>query len=343
MSQTNTSLHFLDLIMSFTLIFCYFNLIFFILQMFRWLFCFQLSVALVLSKLLASSSKLVPGKSGSGQGNFSQLGDYQYQVNQALVPIAKDWAKSSSDLGSAREGDRIYSADGDTDINSSDVTASIAGVSRLDEEKMWLGELGHGHGKHNTVAKRRITFTEGGGVSQSLIPSKSISMFLCDESESEYDRTGTNANTNGGGNRNNAPAVNLVPEPARRTVWDRSYAERSVVDLTRMSLQEVAYVPLNDGLSNNSRAKAMPSSVSVAKSPMIPIVEMMNSRSLFDPKFAGSYNDSMNRERVMVGLSLSPPETERGRSASEGSRNSDQSTSIQADYDDDMHSPESDG
>ena len=69
------------------------------LQMFRWLFCFQLSVALVLSKLLASSSKLVPSKISSGQGNFNQLGDYQYQV-QASVPIAKDWAKSSSGFGS---------------------------------------------------------------------------------------------------------------------------------------------------------------------------------------------------------------------------------------------------
>ena len=312
------------------------------LQMFRWLFCFQLSVALVLSKLLASSSKLVPSKISSGQGNFNQLGDYQYQV-QASVPIAKDWAKSSSGFGSVRDGDRVFSADGDTDSSSSDVTALYTGlglgVNRVEDEKMWLGELGHGHGKHSTLAKRRITFNDGGGVSQSLIPSKSISMFLCDESEADIDRSPIN------GSRTSIPANPVpVPEPARRTVWDRSYAERSVVDLTRMNLQEMVSVPLNDGMGHNTRSKTLSSSIamSVAKSPMIPIVEM-NSRSLFDPKFAGSYNDSMGRERVMVGLSLSPPETERGRSASEVSRNSDQSTSIQADYDDDEHSPESDG
>jgi hypothetical protein len=312
--------------------------------MFRWLFCFQLSVALVLSKLLASSSKLVPSKMPSGQGNFNQPGDYPYQV-QASVPIAKDWAKSSSGLvGVVRDGDRVFSADGDTDGSTSDFTAMNTtlglGINRLDEEKMWLGELGHGHGKHSTLAKRRITFTDGGGVSQSLIPSKSISMFLCDQSEADNDKSPTN----GGGSRTGAPANPVpVPEPARRTVWDRSYAERSVVDLTRMN-EEVVSMPLNDGIGHTTRSKGMSSSISmsVAKSPMIPIVEM-NSRSLFDPKFAGSYNDSLGRERVMVGLSLSPPETERGRSASEVSRNSDQSNSMQPDYDDDEHSPESDG
>ena len=82
----------------------------------------------------------------------------------------------------------------------------------------------------------------------------------------------------------------------------------------------------------------MSASVTVSKSPMIPIVELMSSQSLFDPKLAGSYNDSMGRDRVMLGLSLSPPETERGRSISEGSRSSDQ-----YDYDDGDQSQESDG
>lgn len=323
------------------------NRIIFNLQMFRWLFCFQLSVALVLSKLLASSSKLVPSKMSSGLGTINQLGDYPYHM-QAAVPIAKEWTKSSSGLtGIVRDGDRVFSGDGDTDGSSSDVTALTSalglglGVNKLEEEKMWLGELGHGHGKHNSLAKRRITFTDGGGVSQSLIPSKSISMFLCDESDADYDRSPNN----GSGSRTATPANPVpVPEPARRTVWDRSYAERSVVDLTRMDLQDEVSLPLNDGMGLTSRLKIMSSSISmsVAKSPMIPIVEM-NSRSLFDPKFAGSYNDNMGRERVMVGLSLSPPETERGRSASEVSRNSDQSNSMQPDYDDDEHSPESDG
>ena len=288
-------------------------------------------MALVLSKLLLSSSVMTPVKSptgGLGPGTDSN-------INRSLTSNGSS-SNNNSNLnmtmrGSGNDPQNHYSAGISRD----------SAVNRYEENnKMWQSELGHGHDKHSASASRRITFSDG--LSQSLNPSKSINKFLCDESENDSDRLSSGCGGGDGGGAISRNSTTSSAEAARRSVWDRSYAERSVVDLTRMNIQDVSYEGLNSNSSNCSPSstwiKTMSTSVTMSKSPMIPIVGLMNSQSLFDPKLAGSYNDSMGRDRVMLGLSLSPPETARGRSISEGSRNSDQ-----YDYNDDDQSQESDG
>ena len=288
-------------------------------------------MALVLSKLLLSSSVMTPVKSptgGLGPGTDSN-------INRSLTSNGSS-SNNNSNLnmtmrGSGNDPQNHYSAGISRD----------SAVNRYEENnKMWQSELGHGHDKHSASASRRITFSDG--LSQSLNPSKSINKFLCDESENDSDRLSRGCGGGDGGGVISRNSTTSSAEAARRSVWDRSYAERSVVDLTRMNIQDVSYEGLNSNSSNCSPSstwiKTMSTSVTMSKSPMIPIVGLMNSQSLFDPKLAGSYNDSMGRDRVMLGLSLSPPETARGRSISEGSRNSDQ-----YDYNDDDQSQESDG
>lgn len=304
-------------------------------QMRRWLFCFQKSVALVLSKLLLSSSVMTPTKSptgglsnGSGPGTDSN-------INRSLTSNGSS-SNNNSNLNSNLNMTMIGSGNDPQNHYSAGISRDSTGKRYEENDKMWQSELGHGHDKHSASASRRITFSDG--LSQSLNPSKSINKFLCDESENDSDRMPSG----GGGGVISRNSTTSSVEAARRSVWDRSYAERSVVDLTRMNIQDVSYEGLNSNSSNCSPSstwiKTMSTSVTLSKSPMIPIVGLMNSQSLFDPKLAGSYNDSMGRDRVMLGLSLSPPETARGRSISEGSRSSDQ-----YDYNDDDQSQESDG
>ena len=137
-----------------------------------------------------------------------------------------------------------------------------------------------------------------------------------------------------------------------------------MVDLTRMSLDGPSVNSDSSGINRNSKMisdrdgslnnindnspknKILNSSaLQMGKSPMIPINDFNMGSSFFDAKLAGSYSDSMDRERVMVGLSLSPPETERFRSLSEESRCSDQSTLFANDFGNDSgrDSPVSDG
>lgn len=311
-------------------------------QMRRWLFCFQKSVALVLSKLLLSSSVMTPIKSptggllnGSGPGTDSN-------INRSLTSIGSNSSSNNNSNLNSNLNMTIRGSGNDPQNYYSSGNSGDARVNRYEENnRMWQSELGHGHDKHSASASRRITFSDG--LSQSLNPSKSINKFLCDESENDSDRMlSGGGGIGGGGGVINRNSTTSSAEAARRSVWDRSYAERSVVDLTRMNIQDVSYEGLNSNSSNCSPSstwiKTMSTSVTMSKSPMIPIVELMNSQSLFDPKLAGSYNDSMGRDRVMLGLSLSPPETARGRSISEGSRSSDQ-----YDYNDDDQSQESDG
>ena len=302
---------------------------FFHAQMRRWLFCFQKSVALVLSKLLLSSSVITPIKSTMGGlygGTCTDGNNNNHAHTNNCYSNLNMTTKSSDKINF----DRYIPG----------MNSDARGNIYEDDSKMWQEELGHGHGKHVAAANRRITFSDG--LSQSLNPSKSINKFLCDESENDSDRMlGLGLGGGGGSGVGGRNSMSAASEAARRSVWDRSYAERSVVDLTRMNIQDVSYEALSSSSNcspSNTWVKAMSTSATVSKSPMIPIVELTNSHSLFDPKLAGSYNDSMGRDRVMLGLSLSPPETARGRSISEGSRSSDQ-----YDYDDGDQSQESDG
>lgn len=297
----------------------------------RWLFCFQKSVALVLSKLLLSSSVITPIKSTMGglYGGPCTDGNHNHAHTNNCYNL--NMTTKSSDK-----------------MNFNGYIPGLKNESRgnmyEDDNKMWQEELGRGQDKHIAAANRRITFSDG--LSQSLNPSKSINKFLCDESENDSDRTlglglGGGMGAGGVGDVGGRNSMSAASEAARRSVWDRSYAERSVVDLTRMNTQDVSYEALSSSSNcspSSTWVKAMSSSATVSKSPMIPIVELTNSRFSFDPKLAGSYNDSMGRDRVMLGLSLSPPETARGRSISEGSRSSDQ-----YDCDDGDQSQESDG
>ena len=346
----------------------------------RWLFCFQKSVALVLSKLLLSSSHSFPSTKAAvaqyNQNQFTESQQTSYQMQYTgSTGVGIGFGLNQSDSGSNNGGgggsskfglgsginaalkvskERLY--------NMGDVTDNYGNVStnRTDggeDKKIWLAELGNGHGKHSALAKRRITFSDG--VSQSLNPSRSNSMFLQDDSI-DNDRHSSNFN------RLPSPIPEVPSESLRRSVWDRSYAERSVVDLTRMSLDGPS---VNSDSSGNNRNNKMisdrdgtlnpnnindnsprnkilnSSALQMGKSPMIPINDFNMGSSFFDAKLAGSYSDSMDRERVMVGLSLSPPETERFRSLSEESRCSDQSTLFANEFGDDSgrDSPDNDG
>ena len=305
--------------------------------MFRWLFCFQKSVALVLSKLLANSSKTGGGIS-AGPSNIGSSSGRQIGIG---AEISRNRRNCSSDF--VDEDHRIGRSSGVADCLNNETADDYNEIDGIEEDsQIWLAELGHGHGKHSSLASRRITYSEG--LSQSLNPSRSTSMFLCDQGEDDGDKV----SNLGGGCRNTSPGSSCAQEKekeaARRSVWDRSYAERSVVDLTRISQLDSSFETLSGSKSVASgKGKYMSSAASVSKSPMIPIVELMTSRSLFDPKLASSYNDNGNRDRSIIGLSLSPPETERGRSASEGSHCSDQSNGRQLEFGDEAQSSESDG
>ena len=346
----------------------------------RWLFCFQKSVALVLSKLLLSSSHSFPStKAAVAQYNQNQVIESQqtsYQMQYTgSTGVGIGYGLNQSDSGSNNGGiggsskfglgsgiNAAFKVSKDRLYNTDDLIDNY-GTNRHDGEfgedkKIWLAELGNGHGKHSALAKRRITFSDG--VSQSLNPSRSNSMFLQDDSE-DNDRKNNYYN----------PLPTTIPEvpseSMRRSVWDRSYAERSVVDLTRMSLdgprtnsdsggdtrnsKMTGNIDGNTNLSdinnNLSRNKSLGNNTALqmGKSPMIPITDFNMGSSFFDAKLAGSYSDSMDRERVMVGLSLSPPDMSRFRSMSEESRCSDQSTLFANDFGNDSgrDSPVSDG
>ena len=335
----------------------------------RWLFCFQKSVALVLSKLLLSSSHSFPStKAAVAQYNQNQVIESQqtpYQMQYTgSTGVGIGYGLNQSDSGSNNGGIGGSSKSGlGSGINAAfKVSMDNYGTNRYDGElgedkKIWLAELGNGHGKHSALAKRRITFSDG--VSQSLNPSRSNSMFPQDDSED-------NDRKNNYFNPLPTPIPEIPSESMRRSVWDRSYAERSVVDLTRMSLDGPRTNSDNSGdtrsskmigsidgntnisdINNNlSRNKSLNNTaLQMGKSPMIPISDFNMGSSFFDAKLAGSYSDSMDRERVMVGLSLSPPEMERFRSMSEESRCSDQSTLFANDFGNDSgrDSPVSDG
>lgn len=276
----------------------------------------------------------------AGPSNFGSSSDRQIGIG---VDISRTRRNCSSDFdGGGNKVGRPIGAAGYISGESADDYNEIDGIE--EDSQIWLAELGHGHGKHSSLASRRITYSEG--LSQSLNHSRSTSMFLCDQGEEDGDKVSNLS----GGCRNTSPGGSSVQEKekeaARRSVWDRSYAERSVVDLTRIGLLDSALASESFSGSKSAaagRGKCMSSAASVSKSPMIPIVELMTSRSLFDPKLASSYNDNGNRDRSIIGLSLSPPETERGRSASEGSHCSDQSNGRQLEFGDEAQSSESDG
>lgn len=383
----------------------------------RWLFCFQKSVALVLSKLLLSSSKSFPStKAAVAQYNLdqhqnqnqnveSQQTSYQMQytgssgVGFGFGSHQNNSGLSSNNLGGGGVGGAFRSGSG-SGINAAlksskermnnsesdiDNSRTEGDVGLGDDKKIWLAELGNGHGKHSALARRRITFNDG--ISQSLNPSRSYLMFPQDDSD-DYERS-----NNISGNRSPfisaSPSLSMTPaalsdipsESLRRSVWDRSYAERSVVDLTRMSRDgpnpysssnsnsnsdrnrsNIDNMNMNNNNDNRStsinilndihntppRNKMSNTSVLLlSKSPMIPITEFNMGKSSFDSnsKLAGSYSDSLDRERVMVGLSLSPPEIERCRSLSEESRCSDLSNCFLHEFDDEsgLNSPNSEG
>ena len=109
------------------------------LQSKRWLFCFQKSVALVLLHLLhektAYQQDLISGNLGIG-----------------------GWVKKSSNATSNTIIQRTVSPNIST-YNVHNNTASLLSThpSSALEAKLWLQELGHGHGKHSIMVKARTS------------------------------------------------------------------------------------------------------------------------------------------------------------------------------------------
>ena len=126
-------------------------------EMRRWLFCFQKSVALVLSKLLlqtpssASSSSSV---AGGGRGGTSAADDYDLSASRRGPSRALD-------CGAAGIGSHLWLATAPPPPGAPIIiSGGSGGGPAVPGDKMWLAELGHGHGKHSYLARKRNSFVD---------------------------------------------------------------------------------------------------------------------------------------------------------------------------------------
>lgn len=101
----------------------------------KWIFCFQKSVALVLSKLLTAKA--------------------------AATESTNQTAELKRSRGQGRSGITSPSAlPHNVSSYSSTTLSPTSGVAATDDPKVWLCELGHGHGRHSMMLQQRNNFKE---------------------------------------------------------------------------------------------------------------------------------------------------------------------------------------
>ena len=162
----------------------------------RWLLSFQKSVALVLSRLLLSSSQSFPDtKVAIAQYNMEQKHQHQYRMAGSVSPQGDVTPRRfREEKEKEKEKER-----GNSSNNNSNV-AVIQQIMRYNSEishhniyggedkQKWLSELGHGHGKHSFLAnKRNFSLSEDNTRRPSFVTqysSESIVLSDCDRSES---------------------------------------------------------------------------------------------------------------------------------------------------------------
>jgi hypothetical protein len=196
----------------------------------RWLFCFQKSVALVLSRLLLSSSQSFPDtKVAIAQYNMEQKHQHQYRMAGSVSPQGQGEVTPRK----VRERERSHS-------HSNSNVAVIQQIMRYNSEishqniyggedkQKWLTELGHGHGKHSLLAnKRNFSMSEDHTRRPSFVTqysSESIVLSDCDKTESvgndcltrqgssEYDSSGKSSSCIGITSSLRPPAL-TIPHP----------------------------------------------------------------------------------------------------------------------------------
>jgi hypothetical protein len=194
----------------------------------RWLFCFQKSVALVLSRLLlqtppsaASSSSVT----GGGRGGTSTTDD-DYDLSASGRSHCRSRDRGGAGLGShlwLSSNPHPHAAPSSSSSSSSSSGGGIGGGRPgVPGDKMWLAELGHGHGKHSYLARKRNNFAEhktspGGLFTRSL--GDGIADAVADAAGRVHDGHGAGA---GAG-----------PGPGRALT-----VQRSVLDLARLNVQD---------------------------------------------------------------------------------------------------------
>ena len=154
-------------------------------QMQRWLLCFQKSVALVLSKLLLSSSQSFPdSKLAIAKYNLDHQQQIEYRMsgtgtatatanmstaacikNNTAERVTSEKVMKCTDIRSIMRlnsdivhqkishHNTSHGTKKDTDKGKGN-NDNINNSSREKEDK-WLSELGHGHGKHSSLALKR--------------------------------------------------------------------------------------------------------------------------------------------------------------------------------------------
>jgi hypothetical protein len=132
-------------------------------------------------------------------------------------------------------------------------------LSSNEESKVWLSELGHGHGIHSVMAKRRSSFRGNGGSHSNSLGNESNCLGSDREgdcSQLSFSRSSENTITSSS------------PSGPFKSVWEKTLGDRSVVDLTRLysgESGEVLRVPFN-GMSRSY------TNTSIAMSPAILIM-----------------------------------------------------------------------
>lgn len=101
----------------------------------KWIFCFQKSVALVLSKLLSAKATSTQKTSEAAELKRSRVQGRSGITSRSALP-RNIYAKSRTLLSPSN------------------------GTAVTDDPKVWLCELGHGHGRHSMMLQQRNNFKE---------------------------------------------------------------------------------------------------------------------------------------------------------------------------------------
>lgn len=158
--------------------------------------------------------------------------------------------------------------------------------AQTSDAKIWLSELGHGHGWHSAMVKKRQSF-HGGADGTLGVETMESPTDIVHREESRCQ------------SREQVSVQGLpIPPGSDASVWDRSHNQRSTVDFSQLYAGEAGQGhrgAARSDVSHLSRSMSnlpsgfMSNSVGVASSPAIPILYSQQNKDAEDQKLASSY------------------------------------------------------
>lgn len=180
----------------------------------KWIFCFQKSVALVLSKLLRTKTA-----NGGRQSKTASASPASLSVTGIL---------------------------GSSHLTSTTTATTYNDTTPAEDARMWLRELGHGHGRHAMMMSKRASFKkeEGAKLSTSQSPTMSNSIL---SNSLQFDESNPLDNSAFKKNKS-ALTLSRIGDPLKveRNI-DGIQGSNSTLDLTQLYVRESGQVSNGQG------------------------------------------------------------------------------------------------